>query len=135
MIHYVQQLVDLFHCFIVYCTLHAMLGKMAVSFGDFKPDEIYNLIQNKDPLGLNNDIQGHLNTNNQQLSQKDKEYDSIVHYIKMASTLKTSNVNNNADSNPESEDTITKDTIPSQVNYPSTSRNYPSTSKNTPYSM
>ena len=51
----------------------------------------------------------------------------------MASTLKTSNVNNNANSNPESEDTTTKDTIPSQVNYPSTSRNYPSTSKNTPY--
>ena len=46
-----------------------------------------------------------------------------------------SNVNNNADSNPESEDATTKDTIPSQVNYPSTSRNYPSTSKNTPYNM
>ena len=69
---------------------------MAVSFGDLKPDEIYNPIENKDPLGLNNDIQGHLNTNNQ---QKDKEYDAILHYIKMASTLKMSNVNNNADSN------------------------------------
>ena len=56
------------------------------------------------------------------------EYDQILHYIKMASTLKTSNVNNNADSNPEPEDTKTKDTkdtTPSQVNYPSTSRNTP----------
>ena len=109
-----------------------MLGQVAVSFGDSKPDEIHNLIENKDPLGLNNDIQGHLNTNNQ---QKDKEYDVIPHYIKMAYTLKTSNVNKNANPNPESEDTTTKDTIPSQVNYPSTSRNYPSTSKNTPYNM
>ena len=95
---------------------------MAVSFGDFKPDEIYNLIENKDPLGLNNDIQGHLTTNN---PEKDMEYDAIPHYIKMASTVKMSNVNNNANSNPESEDTKSKDTIPSQVNYPSTSRNIP----------
>ena len=98
---------------------------MAVSFGDFKPDEIYNLIETKDPLGLNNDIQGHQTTNNQQLSEKHMEYDAVLHYIKMASTLKTYNVNNNADSNPEPEDTKTKDTIPSQVNYPSTSRNTP----------
>ena len=41
-----------------------MLRQMAVSLGDFKPDEIYNLIENKDPLGLNIDIQGHMNTNN-----------------------------------------------------------------------
>ena len=98
---------------------------MVVSFGDFKPDEIYNLIENKDPLGLNNDIQDHLTINNQQLSEKPMEYDAILHYIKMASTLKMSNVNNNANSNPEPEDTKTKNTIPSQVNYPSTSRNTP----------
>ena len=44
-----------------------------------------------------------------------------LHYIKMASTLKTTNVNNNADSNTEQDnkDTKTKDTTPSQVNYPS----------------
>ena len=30
---------------------------MAVSFGDFKPDEIYQPIENKDHLGLNNDIE------------------------------------------------------------------------------
>ena len=98
---------------------------MAVSFGDCEPDEIYNLIENKDPLGLNSDIQGH---NTQQI----KEYDAIPHYIKMLSTLKMANISNNADSNPESEDntTTTKDTIPSQVNYPSTSQ---TRSNNTPY--
>ena len=47
----------------------------------------------------------------------------------MASTLKMANTNNNADSNPGSEDTTIKDTIPSQVNYPSTSKK----SNNTPY--
>ena len=101
---------------------------MAVSIGDFKPDEIYNLIENKDPLALNKDIEGHPTINNKQLSEKHMEYDAILHYIKMASNLKTSNVNNNADSNPEPEDTKTKDTkdtTPSQVNYPSTSRNTP----------
>ena len=98
---------------------------MAVSFGDFKPDEIYNLIENKDSLHLNKDIEGHPTINNQQLSEKHMEYDAILHYIKMASTLKMTNVNNNANSNPEPEDTKTKDTIPSQVNYPSTSRSTP----------
>ena len=102
-----------------------MLGQMAVSFGDFKPHEIYNLIENKDPLGLNKDIEGHPTINNQQLSEKHMKYDAIPHYIKMASTLKMSTVNKNADSNPESEDTKTKETIPSQVNYPSISRNTP----------
>ena len=101
-----------------------MLGQMAVCFGDFKPDEIYNLVENKDPLGLNKDIKGHLTINNQQLSEKHIKYDAIPHYIKMVSTLKMSNVNNNANSNPEPEDTKTKDTIPSQVNYPSTSKKY-----------
>ena len=104
-----------------------MLEQIVVSFGDFKPDQIYNLIENKDPLGLNSDIQGH---NTQQI----KEYDAIPHYIKMVSTLKTANLNNNADSNPEFEDitTTTKDTIHSQVNYPSTSK---TRSNNTPYNM
>ena len=82
-------------------------------------------IENKDPLGLNKDIEGHPIIKNQQLSEKHMEYDAILHYIKMASTLKMTNVNNNANSNPEPEDTKTKDTTPSQVNYPSTSRNTP----------
>ena len=54
---------------------------MAVLFGDFKPNEIYNLIENKDPLGLNSDIEGHK-------TQQIEEFDAILHYIKMASTLK-----------------------------------------------
>ena len=80
-------------------------------------------------MGLNNDIEGHSTINNNQLnseeSEKHIEYDAILHYIKMASTLKMTNVNNNADSNAEQEDTKTKDTTPSQVNYPSTSKNTP----------
>ena len=47
----------------------------------------------------------------------------------MASTLKMTNTKNNADSNPRSEDTTIKDTIPSRVNYLSTSKK----SNNTPY--
>ena len=43
----------------------------------------------------------------------------------MASTLKTTNINNNAHSNSEPEDTKTKDTTPFQVNYPSTGKNIP----------
>ena len=103
---------------------------MAVSFGDFKPDEIYHLIENKDPLGLNNDIEGHSTIKNNLLnseeSEKNMEYDTILHYIKMASTLKMTNVNNNADSNTEQDnkDTKTKDTTPSQVNYPSKNAQY-----------
>ena len=97
---------------------------MAVSFSDFEPNEIYNLIENKDPLGLNSDIQGH-NT------EKMEEFDAILHYIKMVSTLKTANTNNNADSNPEPEDTTSKDTLPFQVNYPSTSKK----GNNIPYNM
>ena len=95
---------------------------MAVSFSDFEPNEIYHLIENKDPLVLNSDIQGH-NT------QKIDEFDAILHYIKMVSTLKMANTNNNADSNPEPEDTTSKDTLPSQINYPSTSKK----TNNTPY--
>ena len=76
---------------------------MPVSFGDFKPNEIYNLIENKGPIRSKIvDIQGH-NT------QQTEEFDAILCYIKMASTLKMANTNNNADSNPEPEDTTSKD--------------------------
>ena len=51
---------------------------MEVSFGDFQPNEIYNLIENKDPLGLNNDTEGHK-------TQQIEEFDAILHYIKMVS--------------------------------------------------
>ena len=30
---------------------------MEVLFGDFQPNELYNLIENKDPLGQNNDTE------------------------------------------------------------------------------
>ena len=46
---------------------------MAVSFGDFKPDEIYRLIENKDPLGLNNDTEGHSTLNKNQLKFEESE--------------------------------------------------------------
>ena len=100
---------------------------MVVSLGDFKPDEIFHLIENEDLLGINKDIEGYSTINNNQINseewEKHMEYDAILHYIKMASTLKTTNVNNNADSYSEPEDTKTKDTTPSQANYPSTSKN------------
>ena len=55
----------------------------------------------------------------------------------MASTLKVTNINNNADSNPGSEDkdipTQVPSQGPSQVNYPSTSKNTCHNSKNNPY--
>ena len=94
---------------------------MEVSFGDFQPNEIYDLIENKDPLGLNNDTEGHI-------TQKIEEFDAILHYIRMVSTLKVTNINNNADSNPGSADKD-KD-IPAQASFQGPSRvNYPSTSK------
>ena len=103
---------------------------MEVLFGDFQPNEIYNLIENKDPLGLNNDTEG-------RKTQQIEEFDAILHYIKMASTLKATNINNNANSNPGSEDkeilTQASSQGPSQVNYPSTSKNICHIGKNNPY--
>ena len=107
---------------------------MEVSFGDFQPNELYNLIENKDPLGLNNDTEG-------QKTQQIEEFDAIPHYIKMASTLNVTNINNNAESNLGSEDkdreilTQASSQGPSQVNYPSTSKNICHTGKNNPYNM
>ena len=117
----------LFHClpYIPQCA-----RTTEVSFGDFQPNEIYNLIENKDPLGLNSDTEGHK-------TQQMEEFDAILHYIKMASTLKVTNINNNANSNPGSEDkeilTQASSQGPSQVNYPSTSKNICHTGKNNPY--
>ena len=62
-------------------------------------------------------------------TQQIEEFDAILHYIKMASTLKMTNINDNADSNPGSEDKNIPTQVPSQgpswVNYPSTSKNNP----------
>ena len=70
-------------------------------------------------------------------TQQIEEFDAILHYIKMASTLKVTNINNNAGSNPGSEDkdipTQAPSQGPSQVNYPSTSKNVCHIGKNNPY--
>ena len=86
---------------------------MAVSFGDFKLNEISKLIRNKDPLGLNTDVEHYstikkkseapLNTPDANRAtnaeESKKEYDVILHYLKFK------NLNNN-----KSYNTITKGT-------------------------
>ena len=61
------------------------------------------------------DIESYSATNNSRDKMlKTWEYDAILHYLKMASTLKASNINNNADSNNKEK---VKDTSPTlQVN-------------------
>ena len=91
------------------------------SFGDFKCNEIADLIGNKDPLGLYLDIEmgneSSNTTNNQQdnsinneIPSKDKAimpeesnmaYDAIPHYLKVG------NCNNSANTNKEEEGTPT----------------------------
>ena len=104
---------------------------MSVSFGDFKPNEISQLIENKDPLGLKVDtdnystIRNNTQTyaqnaqNNSEEPEINMEYNAILHYLKMVPTLKVSNTNNNADSNKatDKEKQNKEDTTPvSQVN-------------------
>ena len=98
---------------------------MLVSFGDFKPNELSQLMENKDPLDLNSDTESYSTNNNSDIESYSTinaqinaeksilEYDAIPHYLKMVSALKASNINNNADSNKKKE----KDTSPTlQVN-------------------
>ena len=107
---------------------------MLVSLGDFKPNEISQLIENKDPLGLNADIDSYSTIkNNTQTYQNaesnseepeiNMEYDAILHYLKMVPALTASNINNNANSNKATNKSTDKeiqnkeDTTPvSQVN-------------------
>ena len=75
------------------------------------PNEISQLIENKDPLSINEDIDSYStiknNTqtyaqnaqNNSEEPEINMEYDVILHYLKMVPALKASNINNNADSN------------------------------------
>ena len=98
-----------------------------VTFGDFKPNEISQLINSKGPLGLNADIDSYFTkegsnfeatttseaTNEPNTSSM--EYDAITHYLKMTSSMALKinqenmninpniqgNTNNNADSKPE----------------------------------
>ena len=67
---------------------------MLVSFGDFKPNEISQLIENKDHLGLNVDIDSYPTINNSEniqisieKSELNMEYDVVPHYLKTAPTL------------------------------------------------
>ena len=67
---------------------------MSVSFGDFKPNEISQLIENKDPLGLKVDtdnystIRNNTQTyaqnaqNNSEEPEINMEYNAILHYLK-----------------------------------------------------
>ena len=106
---------------------------MVVSFGDFKPNELYQLIENKDPLGLNSGIESYSTKNNSDIEsystvnnaeeQSKVEYDAIPHYLKLASNLKASNINNNADSNSSMEKENTSPTL--QVNPINNSINRP----------
>ena len=76
---------------------------MLVSFGDFKLNEIPELIWNKDPLGLNTDIESYSTVKSKSevplnLPDSNKtrvyadleskmEYDAILHYLKLAANF------------------------------------------------
>ena len=77
---------------------------MAVSFSDFKPNKLSQLIENKDPFGLILDIEIYSTKNNSDIEsysiinnakeQLKMEYDAILYYLKMASNVNVSNINN-----------------------------------------
>ena len=85
-----------------------------MSFGNFKLNEILELIQNKDPLGLNTDIESYstVKSNNSEVPVKmpdanknasadadlesKMEYDAIPYYLKLAAKF-----NNSTDTNKE----------------------------------
>ena len=73
---------------------------MSNSFGDFKNNEILELIKNKDPLGLNSDIERCKTAISEApLMPSDEtkmQYDAIPHYLKSAT-----NLNNSADTNTD----------------------------------
>ena len=114
-----------------------------VTFGDFKPNELSQLINNKDPLGLNEDIESYFTSEGSNLkaseasepSTSSMEYDAIPHYLKMMSSMASlgnqenvhinpniqQNTNNNADSKAEESK---EDSLPtSQVNTHSSTGN------------
>ena len=109
-----------------------------VTFGDFKPNELSRLINNKDPLGLNEDIESYFTSEGSNskatISETSEpkassmEYNAIPHYLKMMSSMASlnnqenvhinpniqQNINNNADSKAEENK---EDSLPiSQVN-------------------
>ena len=116
-----------------------------VTFGDFKPNEFSQLINNKDPLGLNEEIESYYTSEGSNLKAttseasepkaSSMEYDAIPHYLKMTSSMVSSsnqenvhinpniqqNTNNNADSKAEENK---EDSLPtSQVNTHSSTGN------------
>ena len=111
-----------------------------VTFGDFKPSEISQLINSKDPLGLNTEIGSYSTSQGSNIqatttseatiepNASSMEYDAIPHYLKMMSSMVPKNnqeirnmnpniqenINNNADSKAEEKK---EDSIPTlQVN-------------------
>ena len=115
-----------------------------VTFGDFKPNELSRLVNNKDPLGLNEDIESYFTSegsDSKAISEASEpkassmEYDAIPHYLKMTSSMASlndqenvqinpniqQNINNNADSKAEENK---EDSLPiSQVNTHSSTGN------------
>ena len=74
---------------------------MSISFGDFKKNEISELIQNKDPLGLNYDIESYKTAKSEaplKIPDTDKDidsetkmdYDEILHNLKSATNVNNS---------------------------------------------
>ena len=73
---------------------------VSVSFGDFKPNELPQLINSKDPLGLNTDSESYFTSKGSNFEAKattseaiaepnatSMEYDPILHYLKMTSSM------------------------------------------------
>ena len=83
-----------------------------VTFGDFKPNEISQLINNKDPLGLNADIDSYFTREGSNLeaittseatiepNTSSMEYDAIPHYLKIMSSMVPKNNQENMNINP-----------------------------------
>ena len=94
---------------------------MSVSFGNFKLNEIYELIGNKDPLHLNTDIDSYPTIKNNKseanlaidAEESKMEHDAIPHYLKLAA-----NFNNNTDTNKEKENTSPYLQVNNPVNNP-----------------
>ena len=100
----------LFNYLFLYSTvLETML--VLVTFGNFKPNEISQLINSKDPLGLNMDNESYFTSegSNYQATTSEAtiepktssmEYDAIPHYLKMTSSMAPNNNQENMDINP-----------------------------------
>ena len=105
---------------------------VSVSFGDFKPNELSQLINSKDPLGLDTEIESYFTSNGSNFEAKattsetvaepnatSMEYDVILHYLKMTSSMVpknnkeniTTNIQENTNNNADSKAEDTKEDI------------------------